>query len=110
MSDFDPKRVDPKRPAANEAGYAANRGFNWSWVIGGIAAIVVLFVALSFLGGDDQTADTGQPPVTTGQASPPAKSMNPAPASPSATPSPNTSPAPASPPAAAPPPPATPNQ
>jgi type IV secretory pathway VirB10-like protein len=91
MSDFDPTRVDPKRPAVNEAGYAADRGFNWSWIIGGIAAIVVLFVALSFLGGDDRTAETTPPPATTGQSSP----MSPAPtATPNATPAP-ANPAPA---------------
>jgi type IV secretory pathway VirB10-like protein len=70
MSDYDPNRVDPTRPAVNEAGYAADRGFNWSWIIGGIAAIVVLVVALSFAGRDDRTADTGQPAATTGQSSP----------------------------------------
>jgi type IV secretory pathway VirB10-like protein len=97
MSDFDPKRMDPKRPAVNEAGYAADRGFNWSWIIGGIAAIVVLFVALSFMGGDDRTAETTTTPpaATTGQASPPASPMNPAPRAPNA--SPNVTPAPASP-------------
>ena len=95
MSDFDPKRMDPKRPAVNEAGYAADRSFNWSWIIGGIAAIVVLFVALSFLGGDDRTAETTPPPATTGQASPPASPMNPAPSAPNASPS--ATPAPASP-------------
>jgi hypothetical protein len=79
MSDYDPNRMDPKRPAVNEAGYAADRGFNWSWIIGGIAAIVMLIVALSFVGRDDRTADTGQPPATTGQAAPPQSSPAPAP-------------------------------
>lgn len=107
MSDYDPKRMDPKRPAVNEAGYAADRGFNWNWVIGGIAALAVLLIALTFMGGDDQTADTGQPPATTGQASPssspskPSSTSNPAPttpnASPSTTPAERTAPPPASP-------------
>lgn len=93
MSDFDPNRMDPKRPAVNEAGYAADRGFNWSWIIGGVAAIVVLIVALSFLGSDDRTADTGQPSATTGQASPQSSPMNPAPTTPNASPPLNTTPA-----------------
>ncbi len=75
MSDYDPNRTDPTRPVVNEAGYAADRGFNWNWIIGGIAAIVVLIVALSFVGRDDRTAGTDVPPATTGQASP----TNPAP-------------------------------
>jgi hypothetical protein len=105
MSDYDPNRMDPKRPAVNEAGYAADRGFNWSWIIGGIAALAVLLVALTFLGRDDQTADTGQPPAaTTGQASPTQSAPRPMPA-PNATP---TIPAPAE--RAAPPRPANPNQ
>jgi hypothetical protein len=91
MSDFDPKRMDPKRPAVNEAGYVADRGFNWTWVIGGIAAIVVLFVALSFLGTDDRTADTATPPATTtGQGSSTTSPMNP-----TATPAPRVNTAPA---------------
>jgi hypothetical protein len=104
MSDYDPNRMDPRRPAVNEAGYAADRGFNWSWIIGGIAAIVLLIVALSFLGRDDRTADIGQPPATTGQASPTQSAPRPAPA-PNAAP---TMPAPAE--RSAPPPPASPNQ
>jgi hypothetical protein len=94
MSDFDPKRMDPKRPAVNEAGYAADRGFNWTWILGGIAAIVVLIVALSFMGGDDRTAETTPPAATTGQASPPATPMNPTPTTPNVAPAP-VNPAPA---------------
>ena len=101
MSDYDPMRRDPARPAANEAGYAADRGFNWNWIIGGIAAIVVVIVALSFVARDDRIADTGQPPATTGQSSP--TQSNPAPA-PNASP---TTPVPAE---RIAPPPANPNQ
>ncbi|MGD9920722.1 MAG: hypothetical protein AB7V13_04630 [Pseudorhodoplanes sp.] len=102
MSDYDPNRMDPKRPAVNEAGYAANRGFNWSWVIGGVAVVVVLIIALSFMGGDDRTADTAQPPAaTTGQSTPstapapstpPASSTAPAPSTPNAVPADRTAP------------------
>jgi hypothetical protein len=99
----DPRRMDPKRPAVNEAGYAAHRGFNWSWVIGGIAAIVVLLVALSYMGGSsDRTAGTDQPPATTtGQSAPtqtPAPKAAPtAPTTPNATPAAPPAPRPASP-------------
>jgi hypothetical protein len=87
----------------NEPGYAADRGFNWSWIIGGIAAIVLLVVALSFVGRDDQTADTGQRPATTGQSTP--TQTNPAPA-----PAPMASPATPAPAERTAPPPANPNQ
>lgn len=103
MSDYDPNRVDPKRPAVNQAGYAADRGFNWSWIIGGIAAIVVLIVALSFVSRDDRTADTGQPPATTGQSAP-------APSNPAPAPTPKASPANPVPTERTAPPPANPNQ
>ncbi|HWV55653.1 hypothetical protein [Pseudorhodoplanes sp.] len=87
MSDYDPNRMDPNRRPSNEPGYgyADDRGFNWNWIIGGIAALVVLIVALSFIGRDDRTADTGQRPATTGQAAPtqsapaPMPKANPAP-------------------------------
>ena len=101
MSDYDPNRVDPKRPAVNQAGYAADRGFNWSWIIGGIAAIVVLIVALSFVSRDDRTADTG--PATTGQSAP-------APSNPAPAPTPKASPATPAPTERTAPPPANPNQ
>jgi hypothetical protein len=47
MSDYDPNRMDPNRPAIDETRYAGDSGFNWSWIIGGIAAIVVLIVGRS---------------------------------------------------------------
>jgi hypothetical protein len=77
MSDYDPNRMDP-RPDPTR--YDARADFNWNWIIGGIAALVVLIVALSFVGRNDQTADTGQPAATTGQA--PKTSPNPAPSMP----------------------------
>ena len=67
MSDFDPNRMDPNRPDLTDARYDTARGFNWNWIIGGIAAIVVLLVALSFIDrSGDQTAQT-PPASTTGQ-------------------------------------------
>ncbi len=81
MSDYDPNRMDPKRPAVNEAGYAADSGFNWNWILGGLAALVMLIVALSFMGRDERTADTGLPPAsTTGQSTPASTTMTPTPA------------------------------
>ncbi len=109
MSDYDPMRRDPKRPAVNEAGRPVSRGMNWSWVIGGIAAIVVLIVALSFVGREDRTADTGPRPATTGQSVPtqsepaspsaarPTVPANPAPAAAPPAPAEPASPAPANP-------------
>jgi hypothetical protein len=92
MSDYDPNRMDPKRPAVNEAGYAADRGFNWNWIIGGIAALVVLVVALSFMGRDDRTADTGPTPAATTGQSTPSATPNPVPTTPNATPADRTAP------------------
>jgi hypothetical protein len=115
MSDFDPKRVDPQRPVMNDAARHTGAGFNWSWIIGGLAAVVVLIVALSFMGGDDRTADTTQPAATTGQGTSTTSPMNresmtPAPANPTVTPnaSPSIETAPAD--RTAPPRPASPNQ
>lgn len=68
MSDYDPNRVDPRR--SDQMRYDSPRSFNWNWIIGGLAALVVLVVALSFMGRHDQTAGIGQPPATTGQATP----------------------------------------
>lgn len=94
MSDYDPNRMDPKRPAVNEAGYAADRGFNWGWILGGLAALVLLLVGLSFMGRDDRTADTGVPPAaTTGQSTPaPSATPRTAPSTPNAMPADRTAP------------------
>ena len=79
---IDPDRVDPTRPDMADGRYDTARNFNWNWIIGGIAAVVVLLVALSFIDrSGDQTAETpaatttGQgittpPPATTRPASP----------------------------------------
>lgn len=84
MSDYDPNRMDPTR--SDQARYNSAPNFSWNWIIGGIAALVVLIVALSFVGRNDQTADTGKPAATTGQSTPstsPAPSMPPAQRAPS---------------------------
>ncbi len=79
MSDYDPNRMDPDRPDLRDARYDTYRNFNWNWIIGGIAALVVLIVALSFVGRDgDQTAQsptattTGQGTTAPPPATPPA--------------------------------------
>ncbi|MFN3350004.1 dynamin [Pseudorhodoplanes sp.] len=99
MSDYDPNRLDPKRPAGRPTAYegaATTGGFNYGWVIGGVAALVVLLVALSFMGsGSDRTAGTAtEPPATTGQASPPPAAVNPPPADVTPAPAPNAAPGP----------------
>ena len=103
MADYDPKRTDPNRmdpnkPDLRDSRYDTARGFNWNWVIGGIAAVVVLLVALSFMGrSGDQSADIATPPATTGQASPrQSSSPNPAPTTPNVTPTAPSSPSPSS--------------
>ncbi len=80
MSDYDPNRMDPTRPDTRNARFDSNAGFNWNWIIGGIAALVVLIVALSFVNRDgDQTAQTPAA-TTTGQGTttpPPANTTRP---------------------------------
>ncbi len=65
MSHYDPNRMDPNRPDLRDA-RAERAFFSWNWIIGGLAALVVLFVALSFFGGgDDRTAQTPPAPRST---------------------------------------------
>jgi hypothetical protein len=105
MADYDPNRDfrDPNR--LNELqtpNWEAERNANasWGWILGGIAAVVLVLVALSF-GRNDQTA-SNQPPATRMQPGSPTTGMNPpaqrtpmSPSSPSTTgQSPNTGQAP----------------
>ena len=76
MSDYDPKRLDPNRPDLNRPSSRLdadniNSGFSWNWLLGGIAAVVLLLVAVSFMSSSDRTAEGIAPSQTTGQASPP---------------------------------------
>lgn len=71
MSDMRDPRLDPSHPDYRnpKASYEPD-GMNWSWILGGIGALVVLLLALSYWSGSDrQTAgDTTPPATTTGQA------------------------------------------
>ena len=76
MSDYDPKRLDPNRPDPTRPDprlevVNTNSGFSWNWLLGGIAAVVVLLVAVSFMNRSDRTAEGIAPSQTTGQASRP---------------------------------------
>jgi hypothetical protein len=87
MSDYDPNRLDPNRPDPREPRLNEAGGFSWNWIIGGIAAIVVVLVAIGFVGRGDRTAERAAPSETTGQASPPpaaapAERMSPRPVTP----------------------------
>ena len=72
MADYDPNRLDPNRPDYRDSRLDAAPGMNWNWILGGIAVVVVLLIALSYMGGDRQTAgtDRASPPATTGQSLP----------------------------------------
>jgi hypothetical protein len=79
MSDMRDPRLDPSRPdyEGRPVRFEGADGMNWSWILGGIGALVVLLLALSYWsGGDRQTAGDSTPPITTGQspsrAAPPA--------------------------------------
>lgn len=82
MSDYDPNRMDPNRPDLRQTRYDAARDFNWSWIIGGLAAIAVLIAALSLVGRSGDETAQNPPASTTGQSSP-------APKAPPSTPRPN---------------------
>jgi len=73
MSDMRDPRLDPSHPDyRNPSTRLETDGMNWSWILGGIGALVVLLLALSYWsGGERQTAtDSSAPPVTTGQSTP----------------------------------------
>ncbi len=89
--------LDPTRSRA--AGYAdldrAAGGPGWGWILGGIAALVLLFVLVFEFGNGEQTAsNTTMPPAATQSAPPAATATRPAP------PQENTGAAPERPPAA----------
>jgi hypothetical protein len=68
--------LDPMNP--REAGYsdldAARNGTGWGWILGGLAALVLLFVfVFGFGGSGERTAsNTATPPAATGTAPRPA--------------------------------------
>jgi len=95
MSDMRDPRLDPSHPDyRNPKASHEPDGMNWSWILGGIGALVVLLLALSYWsGGDRQTAgDTTPPATTTGQSAP--KATPPATTGQSSTPPAPTSPPP----------------
>jgi hypothetical protein len=72
MADYDPNRLDPNRPDYRNSRLDPGPGMNWNWILGGIAVVVVLLIALSYMGGDNRTAGTSPSPsaTTTGQGLP----------------------------------------
>lgn len=79
MPDMRDPRLDPGRPPDDpnpsgeyepRAAYDTDR-MSWSWILGGIGALVIVLLALSYWSGTDtQTAGDTRPPATTGQSSP----------------------------------------
>ena len=94
MADYDPNRDfrDPNRLNEMQTpNWEAERDSNasWGWLLGGIAAVVLVLVALSF-GRNDQTAsNTTEPPISQTRpanptvVNPPAPPVERAPAQPS---------------------------
>ncbi len=76
MSDYDPNR-DYRDPASyrelRRSDIGAARS-SWAWILGGLAAFVLIILALSVGRDDTQTATspgvTATPPATTGAAPP----------------------------------------
>jgi hypothetical protein len=69
MADYDPNRDfrDPNRLSETQPNWEAEREANasWGWILGGLAAVVLVLVALSFARNDSQTAsNTGSEPPT----------------------------------------------
>lgn len=80
MSHLDPNRdfrdsgeLPPRRYDADHAARASNAA--WGWILGGVAAVVVVLIALTFAGTDTKTASNvpsappAPPAATTGQGS-----------------------------------------
>jgi len=69
MSDFDPKHMD-RGNSLGDSRYQQPGDFNWNWVIAGIAAIVVLLVAMSFIDRSSERMAENPAISTTGQGTP----------------------------------------
>jgi hypothetical protein len=85
MSDMRDPRLDPSQPDdpnprrdyEPRAAYDTDR-MSWSWILGGIAALAIVLLALSYWSGTDtRTAGDTRPPATTGQSSPQSSPMSP---------------------------------
>lgn len=70
MTDYDPNRDfrDPNR-MRNTPDWEAEREANasWGWILGGLAAVALVLVALSFARNDTQTASnngSNEPPIS----------------------------------------------
>jgi hypothetical protein len=71
MADYDPNRDfrDPNRLNEMQTpDWEAERNANssWGWILGGLAAVVLVIVALSFARNDTKTASntTNEPPIS----------------------------------------------
>ena len=81
MSDYKDPRYDPRLNPNLDPSHQdyqdpnlpldAGTGMNWSWVLGGIAALVLLLIAVNYMNRDTQTATTDPTsPAITGQSVP----------------------------------------
>jgi hypothetical protein len=75
MSDMrDP--LYPRDPVGTPVEPTVTSGRNsasWGWILGGVAAVIVVLALLfSFSGGDQTASNTGSSPVITGQSNAPA--------------------------------------
>ena len=100
---LDPNRADPARPLRNDVPSSRAGGTSWNWILGGLAAIVLVLVAMSMMSRSDRTAEGVAPSKeTTGQSVPPPANDSvapsgkeiPRPATPSAPATPNNPPGP----------------
>lgn len=87
MSDYDPNRLDPNQDERREIPVDRGTGMNWTWVIGGMAAIVLLLLGMSLMGDSQRNAGVAPSQETTGQSSSPpdaapAEKISPRPATP----------------------------
>ncbi len=97
MADYDPNRDfrDPNRLNEMQTpNWEAEREANasWGWILGGLAAVVLVLVALSFARNDTQTASStgnNEPPISQTRPSTPTTvnppANRPAPTAPSTT-------------------------
>lgn len=76
MSDYDPNRldpnrIDPNRPDPRDVPFDRSRQYGWNWILGGIAAVLLVLIAMGLMTSNDRSAQGVAPAETTGQAEPP---------------------------------------
>ena len=92
---YEADRTDPNRLYADDRDFGRSNA-SIGWIVGAVVLLGILVYSFGWK-ADDRSADTNAPPITTGQAIPPAPSARPAPVPGPLTPAPAPSATPQSP-------------